>query len=69
MYKSLGKTDGGRCNQVVDPKTDEILSCMANLTMLWHQRLGHINEKGLHAMHRKCIAEGLLDCSGGFYFF
>ena len=37
IYKLLGKIDGGSCVQVDDPKTDEILSCMTNSTMLWHQ--------------------------------
>ena len=26
LYKMLGKTNGGSCNQVVDPKTNEISS-------------------------------------------
>ena len=68
LYKLLGKTDNNRCNQVVDAKANEILSCVANSIMLWHQRLGHINEKGLHAMHSKGMVEGLPDCSFEFDF-
>ena len=59
LYKMLGKIDDGSFNQMVDPKTDDILSCMDNSTMLWHQRLGHIGEKGSHAMHTKGMVEGL----------
>ena len=62
LYKLLEKTNSGSCNPVVDPKTDEILSCVANLTMLWHRQLGHISEKGLCAMYRKGMLEGLPDC-------
>jgi hypothetical protein len=28
-------------------------------TMLWHQRMGHIGEKGLHALHSKGMVEGI----------
>ena len=37
LYKMLGKTDNGSCNKVVNPKTDEILSCVADSTMFWCQ--------------------------------
>lgn len=36
LYKLLGKTNDNSCNQVVDTKTDDILSCVADSTMLWH---------------------------------
>ena len=62
IYKLLGKIDGGSCVQVDDPKTDEILSCMTNSTMLWHQWLGHIRQNILHAIHNKGMFEGILDC-------
>ena len=45
LYKILRKTNGSGCHQVVDPKTDEILSFIADSTMLWHRQLGHISEK------------------------
>jgi hypothetical protein len=63
LYKLLRKTNGSSCNQVVDPKTNKILSCMDDSTMLWHRQLGHIDKKGLHVMHRKCMVEGLPNCS------
>ena len=69
LYKLLDKTDGDRCNQVVDPKTNDILSCMVDSTMLWHRRLGHISEKGLRVMHSKCMVEGLPNFSSEFDFY
>ena len=45
VYKILGENDGSSYNQVVDPMTNKILSCMVDLTMFWHRRLGHIGEK------------------------
>ena len=29
--------------------------------MLCHERLGHIGEKGLRALHGKCTVEGMFD--------
>ena len=69
LYKLLGKTNGSSYNQVVDPKTNKILSCVANSTMVWHQQLGHISEKGWHAMHSKGMVKSLLDFSFEFDFF
>ena len=31
-------------------------------TNLWHERMGHIGEKGLRAMKRKGMVEGFLQC-------
>ena len=41
---------------------------LADSTMLWHRRLGNINEKGLRAMYRKGMVKGLPDCSSQFDF-
>jgi hypothetical protein len=35
--------------------------------MLWHQRLGHIREKGLRLLHGKGMVEGMSYCSLDFY--
>lgn len=32
-------------------------------TMLWHQKLGHIGEKGLWDLEKKIMVDGLNDCS------
>ena len=68
LYKLLGKTNGGSYNKVVDPKTNEILSCVVDWIMLWHQQLGHIGEKGLHAIHWKFMIKHFPDCSTKFGF-
>jgi hypothetical protein len=38
-------------------------------TMLWHQILGHIGEKGLRTLHDKGMVEGIYDCILDFYFY
>jgi hypothetical protein len=35
-------------------------------TMLWHQILGHIGEKGLQSLHSKGMVEGMFDCTLDF---
>ena len=62
LSKLLGKIDGGNYNQVVDPMTKNILSYVADSTMLWHRQLGNISEKGLRAMHNKGMVKGLPYC-------
>jgi len=37
--------------------------------MLWHQRLGHIGEKGLQILHGKGMVEGMSNSSLDFYFY
>jgi hypothetical protein len=32
-------------------------------TMLWHERMGHVVEKGLQAMHKKIMFEGFPTCN------
>ena len=34
--------------------------------MLWHRRLGHIEEKGLRSLQGKGMAEGMIDCTLDF---
>jgi hypothetical protein len=34
--------------------------------MLWHQRLGHIGEKGLRTLHSKGMVEGMSNCTLDF---
>ena len=36
--------------------------------MLWHQRLGHIEEKGIQLLHGKFMVEGMSNCSLDFDF-
>jgi hypothetical protein len=37
--------------------------------MLWHQRLGHIEEKGLRLLHGKGMVDGMSKCSLDFDFY
>ena len=37
-------------------------------TMLWHQRLGHIGEKGLQTLHGEGMVEGMSNCTLDFDF-
>jgi hypothetical protein len=38
--------------------------------MLWHQRLGHIGEKGLQLLHGNLgMVKGMSKCSLDFYFY
>jgi hypothetical protein len=41
-------------------QTDSIRHDKVDLTMLWHERMGPIGEKGLRAMHNKGMVEGFL---------
>ena len=51
LYKLLGKTIIDECNNFVvleeGGKDDKTLTASGGKTMLWHQRLGHIGEKGI----------------------
>ena len=37
----------------------ESLAVFGEKTMLWHQRLGHIGEKGLQILHGNGMVEGM----------
>ena len=53
LYKLQGSTVIDGCKNYVVPKSGvEILAVPGENTMLWHQRLGHIGEKGLWILHR-----------------
>ena len=51
LHKLLGKTIIDECNNSVvleeGGKDEKTLSASRGKTMLWHQRMGHIEEKGL----------------------
>ena len=59
LYKLQGSTVVDGCNSSVVPKSGaENLVVSKERTMLWHQRLGHIGEKGLRILHDKGMVEG-----------
>ena len=51
LYKVLGRTIIDECNSYVvleeGGKDDITLTASRGKTMLWHQKLGHLREKGL----------------------
>jgi hypothetical protein len=72
LYNLLGSTYTNGCNNFVVPeqrnegeKTNTIIE---KKTMLWHQRLGHIGEKGLLILHGKGMVEGMSNCALDFDF-
>ena len=66
LYKILGRIDSSIRHHIVDPKIDDISSCIVESTMLWHQRLGHIYEKGLHVVQGKGMVKHFPKCSSKF---
>ena len=63
LYKLLGSTYTNGCNSYVvlekTNKEDKTNIVPKNKTMLWHQILGHIGEKGLRTLHGKGMVEGM----------
>eukprot|EP00253_Pinus_taeda_P034028 PITA_34028 len=69
MYKLQGSTVVDRCNSSMVPESGaENLVVSREKTMLWHQRLGHIGEKGLRILHGKSIVKGMSNSSIDFDF-
>jgi hypothetical protein len=72
LYKLLGSTISNGCNSFVVPEggneEDKTPTISREKTMLWHQRLGHIGEKGLQALHGKGMVEGMSNCTLDFDF-
>ena len=68
FYKSLGRTIIDGCNNsiVLESKVPNV---SGGDTMLWHQRLGHIGEKGLQSLQGKDMVEGMSNCNLDFDFY
>ena len=53
-YKLLGRTIIDECNNYIVPeeggKDEKTLTASGGKIVIWHQRLGHIGEKGLRAL-------------------
>jgi hypothetical protein len=69
LYKLLGSTYTNGCNSSLVPKQrnegEKTNIVPKKKTMLWHQRLGHIGEKGLQTLHGK----GMSNCTMDFDFY
>ena len=63
LYKLLERRDINKCVNTIILEVDEISSYLVDLTMIQHQCMGHIGEKGICVMHSKGMVKGLLDCS------
>jgi hypothetical protein len=72
LYKLLGSTISDGCNSSIVPEIgaeeEKTPTVSGEKTMLWHQRLGHIREKGLRLLHGKGMVEGMSNFSLDFDF-
>ena len=72
LYKLLGSTYTNGCNSFFVPeqinKEDKTNTVPGKKTVLWHQRLGHIGEKGLRTLHNKGMVEGMSNFTLDFDF-
>jgi hypothetical protein len=72
MYKLEGRTISDGCNSsiVLDIGVEEerTPTVSGENVMWWHQRLGHIGEKGLRLLHDKCMVEDMYNCCLDFDF-
>ena len=69
LYKLQGSTVVDGCTSSMVPENGlENLVVSGEKTMLWHQRLGHIGEKGLQILHGKGMVEGMNNSSLDFDF-
>jgi len=72
LYKLLGKTIIGDCNNTVVPESsneeNNVPEVSRGEAMLWHQRLGHIGEKGLQSLQGKSMVKGMSKCNSNFDF-
>jgi hypothetical protein len=72
LYKLLGRTYTNGCNSSIfleqKNEGDKTNTVPEKKTMLWHQRLGHIGEKGLQTLHGKGMIEGMSNCTLDFDF-
>ena len=72
LYKLLVIHYTNGCNSYVVPeqknKEDKTNTIPGKKTMMWHQRLGHIGEKGLQTLHSKGMVEGMANFTLDFDF-
>ena len=70
LYKLQDSTvvDGCNSSMVLESGAENIVVSGEN-TMLWHQRLGHIGEKGLRILHGKGMVEVMSNRSLDFDFY
>jgi hypothetical protein len=63
LYKLQGRTISDGCNSSIvhgiGVEEERTPTVSEEKVMLWHQRLGHIEEKGLRLLHSKGMVEGM----------
>ena len=73
IYKQQGSTISDGCNSSIVPNIgageEKNPTDSGEKVMLWHQRLGHIGEKGLWLLQGIDMAEGMSNCSLDFDFY
>jgi hypothetical protein len=57
LYNLLGNTITYGCNSIIVPENefDKTYTLFIEKTMVWHETMGHIGEKGLCDLHTKGI--------------
>ena len=72
LYKLLRRTVIDGCNNIIVPESKNEQSKVLNVsrgdTMLWHQILRHIGEKGLQSLQGKGMVEDMFNCNLDFDF-
>jgi hypothetical protein len=72
LYKLQGRTISDGCNSSIVPdigvEEERTPTVSGEKVILWHQRLGHIGEKGLRLLHGKGMVEGMSNFSMDFLF-
>ena len=72
LYKLLGKTIIDECNNSIvleeGGKDEKTMIASGGKTMLWHQILWHIGEKGHWELQGKGMVEGMTYCNIDFDF-
>jgi hypothetical protein len=72
LYKLQGSTISDGCNSSIVPdigvEEERTPTIFGEKVMLWHQRMGHIREKGLQLLHGKGMVEGMSNFSLDFDF-
>ena len=72
LYKLLGRIVIDGCNNTVILESKNEANNVPNIstgdTMMWHQRLGNIGEKGLQSLQGKGMVEGMSNYNSYFDF-
>ena len=72
LYKLLARTFIDGYNNTIVPESKDEESKVPDIssgdTMLWHQKLGHLEEKGFQSLQGKGMVEVMSNCNSDFDF-